>query len=142
MRHRPLLIASSLASLLALFAGQALAARPAKTAPRLGSAGPANASADALTYEKDVRPILKAYCFDCHGGELLEGKLDLRLKRFLVKGGNSGPAITPHKPGDSLLVKRLRAGTMPPTEKKVPPEQVAVIERWIAAGAPTGRVEP
>jgi hypothetical protein len=106
------------------------------------SAGAAGAVAKP-TYEQDVRPILKAYCLDCHGaGEKLRGKLDLRLRRFLVKGGSSGPAVVQHNPAKSLLLERLKAGEMPPTEKKVPAAQIAVIERWIAAGAPTLHDEP
>ena len=43
-----------------------------------------------LSFEKDVRPIFKAYCFDCHGGEATKANLDLRLKRFAVTGGDGG----------------------------------------------------
>jgi hypothetical protein len=59
-----------------------------------------------------------------------------------VKGGSSGPAVVPHDAGKSLLVERLRAGEMPPGEKKVPAAQIAVIERWVAAGAVALREEP
>ncbi len=97
----------------------------------------------AVTFEKHVRPILKAFCLDCHGGgEQLEGKLDLRLKRFMLTGGESGTALRIDQPSESLLIKRLKSGEMPPTEKKVPAEQIAVIERWIAGGAATLRDEP
>src|SRR5215831_11971839 len=66
------------------------------------------------TFERDVRPIFKAYCLDCHGGgEKLEGNLDLRLGRLAVKGGDGGAAIVPGKPAESLLVERLKAGEMP-----------------------------
>jgi hypothetical protein len=100
-------------------------------------------AAEPLTFELDVRPILKTYCLECHGGgEVQKGKLDLRLKRFVEKGGESGPAIVPGKPGESYLLERLREGEMPPGEKKVPTEKIAVIERWIAEGARTQRPEP
>ena len=96
-----------------------------------------------LTFEQHVRPILKVFCLDCHGGgEKLEGKLDLRLKRFIATGGESGAALLAGKPGDSLIIKRLKSGEMPPTEKKVPAEQIAIIEQWIASGAATSREEP
>lgn len=96
-----------------------------------------------LTYERDVRPIFKTYCFQCHGeGGEHKGALDLRLKRLAEQGGDSGPAIVPGKPDESLLVERLRAGEMPPGDKKPSPEQIAVISRWVAAGAPTARPEP
>ena len=100
-------------------------------------------AAEEPTFEHDVRPIFRAYCLDCHGGgEKLEGNLDLRLKRFVAKGGDSGSAIDLAHPDGSLLVKRLKAGEMPPTEKKVRPEQIAAIERWIAGGAKVQRDEP
>ena len=98
---------------------------------------------ESLTFEKDVRPIFKAYCLDCHGGgEAVKGHLDLRLKRFVQRGGDSGPAIVAGRPEESLLIERLKNGEMPPGEKKVPQEQVVLIERWIASGAVVKRTEP
>ncbi|HVK09975.1 MAG TPA: PSD1 and planctomycete cytochrome C domain-containing protein [Gemmataceae bacterium] len=100
-------------------------------------------AADPLTFEQHVRPILKAYCLDCHGaGEKMPGGLDLRLRRFAVAGGKGGPAVVPKEPGKSVLLVRMKDGEMPPGEKKVPADQIAVIEKWIAAGAPTLRDEP
>lgn len=106
------------------------------------SASPAG-DVEPLTFERSVRPILKAYCLDCHGGSVeLKGKLDLRLARTMRRGGASGPAIVAGKPDDSLLLDRIRDGEMPPTEKKVPPAQVAILERWIQSGAATLHDEP
>ncbi|MEY3172155.1 MAG: hypothetical protein RLZZ436_68 [Planctomycetota bacterium] len=96
----------------------------------------------AVSFERQVRPILKAWCLDCHGGEAVEGKLDLRLRRFLLRGGESGPAAVPGDAAASLLVHRVRSGEMPPGEKKLPAADAAVLEQWIAAGAPTLRSEP
>jgi hypothetical protein len=98
--------------------------------------------AEPLSFEKDVRPILKAYCFDCHGGEETKSNLDLRLKRFAVQGGDGGPAVVVGNGPESLLVERMKSGEMPPGEKKVPAEQIAVVERWITEGAVTLRDEP
>ncbi|RUL85364.1 DUF1553 domain-containing protein [Tautonia sociabilis] len=109
----------------------------------LAVSGGETGASDPPTFERDVRPIFKAYCLDCHGGEEeLKGGLDLRLRRFTERGGVSGPSIVPGDPADSLLLFRLQDGEMPPGEKKVPADQVAIIERWIAAGAPTLRDEP
>jgi hypothetical protein len=97
---------------------------------------------DELTFERDVRPVLKAHCFDCHGGEKTEGELDLRLRRLMVRGGESGAAIVPGQPGESYLLMRIEAGEMPPGNTKVSPAETEVLRRWIAAGAPTAREEP
>jgi len=95
------------------------------------------------TFEKDIRPILKAHCFDCHGeGEKLNGGLDLRLRRLMLKGGDDGPAVVPGKPDRSLLFTKVHSGEMPKRDKKLSREQVALIKQWIAAGAKTARPEP
>jgi len=100
-------------------------------------------AADPPQFEADVRPIFREYCFDCHGAtDKLEGKLDLRLVRFLIKGGESGPAIVPGDAAASYLLQRLANGEMPPEGSRVPAEKVDVLRRWIDAGAPTRRDEP
>jgi hypothetical protein len=97
----------------------------------------------APTFEADIRPILRAHCFDCHGAtEEKEGGLDLRLVRFQLNGGDSGPAIVPGDPDASYLLARIRAGEMPPTAGKISPQETDTIARWIAAGAKTARPEP
>jgi hypothetical protein len=98
-----------------------------------------------LSFERDVRPVLKTHCFHCHGENgRKEGSLDVRLRRFLISGGDSGAALLPGQPAESLLLQRLHAGEMPPEDVKHRPsgEEMARIERWIAAGAPTVREEP
>jgi len=106
-------------------------------------AGGTTVSPTGLTFEKDIRPILRTHCLDCHGSQnVRKGNLDLRLKRLIVKGGDSGAAITPGHPDDSYLLDRLKSGEMPPGEAKVPPKEIALIEAWIAGGAVTARPEP
>jgi hypothetical protein len=95
------------------------------------------------TFEKHVRPILKAHCFECHGEQQdLEGSLDLRLRRLIAEGGDSGPAIAPGNLDESLLYQRIAQGEMPPGKVKLSAEQIDTIGRWIAAGAKTARPEP
>ncbi|MBX3411409.1 MAG: PSD1 domain-containing protein [Pirellulales bacterium] len=97
----------------------------------------------ALTFEEHIRPIMRANCYHCHGnGDELAGGLDVRLKRFLVAGGESGVAITPGKRDDSYLYQRIRDGEMPPTEHKLSTSDIETIGAWIDAGAPTKRDEP
>jgi Protein of unknown function (DUF1553)/Protein of unknown function (DUF1549)/Planctomycete cytochrome C len=115
---------------------------PAVAAVLLGRAAAAEPD---VTFERDVRPILRTHCFQCHGeGEKLKGKLDLRLRHLIVTGGRGGPALEPGKPEESLLVRRMADQEMPPPEvtKRPTPQEVERIRRWIAAGAPTARTEP
>ncbi len=100
-------------------------------------------AAPPLTFEKDIRPILKAHCFDCHGeGEKLKGGLDLRLRRLMLQGGDDGPAIVPGQPEKSALFQAIDSGEMPKRDKKLTREQVALIKKWIGSGAKTARPEP
>ena len=101
--------------------------------------------AESIVFETHVRPILKANCFHCHGeGSKLESGLDLRLRRLIAKGGETGPAIVPGKPAESMLLTYLQEGVMPPAdvEKRLTVDEIAMIERWITSGAKTAGVEP
>ncbi|MFV0443056.1 MAG: PSD1 and planctomycete cytochrome C domain-containing protein [Planctomycetaceae bacterium] len=102
------------------------------------------ANADELVYERDVRPILKAACFHCHGeGGQNEGGLDLRLVRLMQTGGDSGAAVVPGQSAESLLFQRVRDGEMPPEEShRLTALQTETIARWIDSGAKTARAEP
>jgi hypothetical protein len=94
--------------------------------------------ADAmLTFEKDVRPIVKAHCTHCHGEEEKpEGGVDLRLRRFMDE------IVVVGQPERSKLVEVIRSGEMPEKGKPLTEEQLAVIEKWIAQGAKTAKAEP
>jgi len=94
-------------------------------------------------FETEVRSILKAHCWQCHGeADEKKGGLDTRLARFLIRGGESGPAIVPGKHADSRLFKRVASGEMPPGAKRLSARDVELLARWIDAGARTVRPEP
>ena len=106
-----------------------LAAAPLQAAPVL--------------FEKDIRPILKAHCFHCHGEDGRErGDLDVRLRRLLLEGGEHGPAIVEGKPEESRLFQMVQSGKMPKEQAKLSAEEIALIREWIAQGAKTARPEP
>jgi hypothetical protein len=99
--------------------------------------------------QHDVLPILLRRCTACHGPRRKEGGLDLRTRAAMLRGGKSGPAIVPGKPDESPLIKKIRAGQMPPRDrlveasvKPVEPAETDVLARWIAAGAPEVAVAP
>ncbi|NOY00254.1 MAG: DUF1549 domain-containing protein, partial [Verrucomicrobia bacterium] len=102
------------------------------------------ASSKRLTFEHDIRPILKTNCFQCHGEEKeLKGDLDLRLRKTIVKGGKEGSAIIPGDHSKSPLYTFTHKGEMPPEES--PPlkaKEVELIARWIDQKAPTAYPEP
>jgi hypothetical protein len=100
-------------------------------------------SAAELSFETDIRPILKAHCWQCHGEEQeLKGGLDARLARLLRRGGDSGTAIVAGHHAESLIYQRVTVGEMPPGNKKLSPREIDVLARWIDQGAKTLRPEP
>ena len=61
-------------------------------------------------FEKRIRPLLEEYCYECHSADAKKVKGGLRLdsREGWVKGGESGPAIVPGKPDESLLIRGVR----------------------------------
>lgn len=108
-----------------------------------GSEAAAPGGGVSPNFEQHVRPILKAHCFDCHGeGDSLKGGLDLRLKKFMERGGESGAALVPGDPEASLIFQLVRSGEMPKRDRKPTDQEIDVLRRWIEAGARTMRPEP
>lgn len=87
------------------------------------------------TFERDVLPVLNAHCLQCHGGVHQKNALDLRTLAALRKGGQSGPAVMPGQPDESLLWQKLAKDEMPKTDNKVSAANKKLIREWIAAGA-------
>ena len=115
--------------------------------PTIASAGAGDplASEQMAFFEQRVRPLLIERCYSCHSeAKKVNGGLRLDLRRGLVEGGDSGPAIAPRKPEESLLIKAVRYQDtdlkMPPDEKLAPAE-LAVLEEWVRLGAPDPRVD-
>ncbi len=105
----------------------------------------ANDSQGVAFFENRIRPVLAEHCLRCHGEEpaKLKGGLFLTSRPGILRGGDSGPALTPGKPAESLILSALRWQgelEMPPKEK-LPDSVVADFERWIAMGAPDPRLE-
>ncbi len=106
-------------------------------------AGASAKGTDAPTFERDVRPIFKAHCFQCHGEEgVKEGGLDVRLRRGLLQGGDSGPVIVPGDSDASDLLTLVSRGDMPRKAKRLKDSEIETIRRWIESGARTAREEP
>jgi hypothetical protein len=90
----------------------------------------------AVTFERQILPILQLRCVKCHGDGKLEGGLDLRRRAAVLSGGESGPAVIPGKASESLLLEKLRGGEMPPKpDKPLTASEKSLICEWIQAGA-------
>lgn len=96
---------------------------------------------DESLYVKQVKPVLAARCFSCHGAIKQSAGLRLDTVAFMQKGGDSGSALIPGDATKSLLLKRITAAQgythMPPKSDGEPlkVEEIALIRKWIADGA-------
>ncbi|MEZ6059497.1 MAG: PSD1 and planctomycete cytochrome C domain-containing protein [Planctomycetaceae bacterium] len=95
-----------------------------------------------VDFETDVRPLLRAKCFACHGEEAQESHLRLDRRASMLRGGDSGePAIAPGNSDKSHLVQLVSESQpgrlMPPDESdRLNSGEIDVLRRWIDQGAP------
>src|SRR3989304_3814072 len=97
----------------------------------LALASPAWAG-EAVDYVRDIKPILAARCYACHGGLKQQSGLRLDTGALVLKGGESGPAVMPGDSRQSLLVEKVTAldasERMPPEGKPLTGEQIALVK--------------
>ena len=105
--------------------------------PPLAAVGVESAEKVAF-FESRIRPLLVERCIECHGEKKQKGGLRLDSRAAWQAGGDSGKAIVPGKPDESLLIKAVRYADkdlqMPP-KKALPPGEVALLVEWIQQGA-------
>ncbi|RJP76338.1 MAG: hypothetical protein C4524_10260 [Candidatus Zixiibacteriota bacterium] len=105
-----------------------------------GGGGGGGGTGGAISYVNHVQPILTSHCVACHASPASPsyGNLDLTSYAGLTSSSaNHGPVIIAGDPNGSYLVKRINgtvAPLMPPTGS-LTPQQVDLIEQWIAEGA-------
>ncbi len=89
-------------------------------------------------FETKVRPVLVEHCLNCHGREKQWGALRLDSRAALLKGGDSGAAVVPGKPDESLLIRAIRHTDdelKMPESGKLADAEIADLTRWVESGA-------
>lgn len=94
-------------------------------------------------FESKIRPVLTEQCYSCHSADAksLKASLQVDHRAGLLAGGESGPAVVPGKPDESLLIGAIKYEDfeMPP-KGKLPADVIADFERWVTMGLPDPRV--
>src|SRR5688500_5709565 len=151
MKIRILLTTCCLVALAALLTRSGDAAEPAPDAapsPVADVRFPADGTVD---FVRDVQPIFRASCVECHGAENKKGRLRLDAKQFATAGGQSGQILAAGKGRDSILVKRVTGQggekRMPFKRPALPDDQIKILTAWVEQGAPwpdgvDGEVKP
>jgi len=102
---------------------------------------PATAQPSApIDFTREIQPIFKQYCAECHGPSKARGRLRLHTPEAIQRGGLSGPPLTPGRSDVSLLMRRVMGldgeDQMPLDNDPLPEEAMARLRAWIDQGAP------
>jgi mono/diheme cytochrome c family protein len=105
--------------------------------------GATTAESRAVSYLREVRPILTQHCFQCHGPDeaARKGKLRLDLKELAYAERDGLHVIAPGNLDESLVWQRVTAEEngkrMPPDGKAEPltKKQIETLKAWIEQGA-------
>lgn len=87
----------------------------------------------------DVEALFATRCTMCHSGEHAARGLRLDSREGVLAGGERGRVLVPGDPSASEVVRRVRGEStprMPFLSRPLAAEEIALIERWIGAGAP------
>ncbi|MEO6914887.1 MAG: c-type cytochrome domain-containing protein [Chitinophagaceae bacterium] len=99
----------------------------------------------AMAFKDVIRPILEEKCFSCHGAKKQKGKLRMDEFDDLMKGGKNGKVISPGKPAESEIIKRIELPPgddhhMAPKEKaQISNNELALLKWWIETGASSAK---
>lgn len=93
-----------------------------------------------IDFSRQIRPILQSRCGECHLNGKRKGGLRLDSREWVLRGGDSGPAVVAHEADKSLIIARVTSSdpdeAMPKKGPKLSAEQVALLRKWIEAGLP------
>lgn len=92
-----------------------------------------------VDFVKDVQPLLRKHCFECHAAGNEEGGLNLGIRQRVLEGGDRGPALVQGDSAKSRLIRLVAAidpkQVMPPDGKPLSKDEVGVLRAWIDQGA-------
>ena len=126
---------------LAVLALTAIVSSTSTAAPKPAEQQPTKEGAEF--FEKKIRPILVKHCFECHSGDpkKAKGKFVLDTREGLRKGGQTGAAIAPGHPDESLLIEAVRyQGLEMPPPEQLADELIDELVKWVQMGAPDPRI--
>lgn len=101
---------------------------------------PAPASAP-VDFASQIQPLLEVKCLECHNPDKVKGDLLMHTAEAILKGGESGPGLVAGQPDKSEIIKRIvlpkeHDDIMPPKGEPLSAQQIDLLRRWVAQGAP------
>ncbi len=99
---------------------------------------PVASGARAISFTRDIHPILTERCFKCHLGDEKRGGFSMNTRESLLAGGEQGPTVKPGDAEHSLLIELVSSEDpeerMPNKADPLTPEQIAILRAWIDEG--------
>ncbi len=104
------------------------------------NAGQVARPASSIDFKRDIQPIFEDRCFECHGPKKDKGGLRFDRRATVLNGADSGkPVVVPGKSAASPLLRHITSADpdemMPPKGDRLTGAQIALLTRWIDAGA-------
>src|SRR4051794_12154930 len=95
------------------------------------------AASSAAPAQEAALKLIEQRCASCHGASIAQSGLRFDSREAVLHGGTRGAAIVAGKPSESLLIQAVRrTGTLQmPPGPKLPDDEIATLEKWIAADA-------
>ncbi|CAN5366499.1 hypothetical protein BH23VER1_BH23VER1_03560 [soil metagenome] len=95
------------------------------------------ASAEPVSFAREIRPLVKRHCESCHKPDKRKGELDVTTHAALVQGGETGAGVVARDPAASLVLESVMGPDpdMPQKGDALGEEAVALLRRWIEEGA-------
>ncbi|HEV2968409.1 MAG TPA: c-type cytochrome domain-containing protein, partial [Pirellulales bacterium] len=94
----------------------------------------AKSGAGAISFTKQVAPLLVAKCGKCHV-TAAKGQFSMATFTSLMRGNKDGPVVLPNKGNGSRIVEVIESGDMPRGGGQVAKDELAMLVRWIDQGA-------
>src|SRR5947208_12461167 len=96
-----------------------------------------------VDYARDIKPLLVARCYACHGNGNKLGSLQLDTREMILTGGQTHPVVRPGKSGESYLIKlvtgQVPGKIMPARGPRLTTTETGLLKAWIDPGLPFGR---
>lgn len=108
-------------------------------------ATPASAPGGPVSYERDVKPLLVARCYACHGNGTRLGDFQIDTREGVLTGGTTHPVVVPGHGAQSYLIKlvsgQIPGQIMPMRGPRLTPAEIGLLRAWIDQGVSFGATQ-
>jgi len=87
--------------------------------PEVEPTQPPKPSLTDVDFRRDVFPILKSRCFECHQGEYADSGVRLDVREEVLGHSSGSPAVVPGKSGQSRMIELIAAADGVVTEDEL-----------------------